>query len=228
MAFHPAVLLAAQQEVLRTAGPFATGAGFYLAGGTALAIQLGHRRSVDLDWLTPDAIADPMRFASEVRAAIADFAMTSTDAGTLHGEVGGVKLSFLEYRYPLLVPPVEWSDFACRLAGLEDLACMKLAATGGRGLKKDFIDIYALGRTGFSLDDMLALYRRKYRTEDVGHILMSLTYFDDAEPEDMPEMLWKVNWPDVKRTIEAWVSETVRRQAPTMTPGSTRERGEQL
>jgi hypothetical protein len=61
-----------------------------------------------------------------------------------------VKFSFLEYRYAPLVEPVEWAEYGCRLAGLEDLACMKLSAIGGRGAKKDFIDIYALGRTRFT------------------------------------------------------------------------------
>ena len=171
------------------------------------------RRSLDLDWFTPEAIGDPMRLAAKVRAVLADFAVTGTDAGTLHGESGGVKFSFLEYRYPPLVPPVEWPEYACRLAGLEDLACMKLAAIAGRGARKDFIDIYALGRMQFSLDDMLALYGRKYGIEDVGHILMSLTYFDDAEAEDTPEMLWQVDWPDITRTIEGWVSESVRQNS---------------
>jgi predicted nucleotidyltransferase component of viral defense system len=211
MAFHAEVMPDPQQRMLHTAGPLATRAGFYLAGGTAIAIQLGHRRSVDLDWFTPGTIPDPMRLAADIRDAMDDFAVTGTAEGTLHGQAGGVKFSFLEYRYAALVEPVEWPEYGCHLAGLEDLACMKLSAIGGRGAKKDFIDVYALGRTRFTLDEMLGLYRRKFAVQDVGHILMSLTYFDDADAEDMPEMLWDTDWPNIKRTIEGWISDLVRR-----------------
>ncbi len=214
MAFHPDVMPETQQRVLRSTGPFATRAGFYLAGGTAIAIQLGHRRSVDLDWFTSDAIPDPLRFAADVREAVADFVVTSTAEGTLHGQAGGVNFSFLAYRYPSLGDPVEWPDYNCHLAGLDDLACMRLSAISGRGGKKDFIDIYALGRTGIALDRMLDFYRRKYAIQDIGHVLMSLTWFDDAEDEDTPEMIWEIDWSDVKNTIEGWVRDLVR-QPPT-------------
>lgn len=211
MGFHAEVMPDSQQQMLRNTGPLATRAGFYLAGGTAIAIQLGHRRSIDLDWFTPGAISDPMRLAADIRDTMDGFAVTGTAEGTLHGQAGGVKFSFFEYRYASLVEPVEWPEYGCRLAGLEDLACMKLSAIGSRGAKKDFIDIYALGRTRFSLDELLSLYRQKFAVQDVGHVLMSLTYFDDAEAEDTPEMLWDVDWTGVKRAIEGWVSHLVRR-----------------
>ncbi|MEX2582136.1 MAG: hypothetical protein WD766_02610, partial [Gemmatimonadota bacterium] len=91
------------------------------------------------------------------------------------------------------------------------------SAIGGRGAKKDFIDVYALGRAGFGLARMIDLYRQKFEVQDVGHLLMSLTYFDDAEHEEMPEMLWQVEWSEIKQTIEGWVSDLVRR------PSSTRQ-----
>ena len=138
--------------------------------------------------------------------------------GTLHGTAGGVKLSFLEYRYPALVPLVEWPEFGCRLAGLEDIACMKLSAIASRGARKDFIDVYALGRSGFAIADMLAQYRSKFAVEDAGHVLMSLTYFDDAELEEMPELLWQIDWPEVRQTIESWVREFVNQRSAGVPP----------
>jgi hypothetical protein len=212
------VISDAQQDVLHATGPVATRAGFYLAGGTAVAIQLGHRRSADLDWFTPRAIPDPMVLAAVIRDTVSNFTVRGTDAGTLHGQASGVMLSFLEYRYPALVASPEWPEYGCQLASLEDLACMKLSAIGSRGSKKDFIDIYALGRTRLALSEMLDLYRQKYGVQDVGHIVMSLSYFDDAEPEDMPAMLWDHDWSDIKRTIEGWVSEFVRGTAKVQTP----------
>jgi hypothetical protein len=209
MSFHPAVTSPGQRKMLRRLGSIAAERGFYLAGGTALAIQLGHRRSVDLDWFSASAI-EPMTLAADLRDAGVPVDVTDVGEGTLHGTAEGVKLSFLEYRYANLVPPIEWPEYEVRLAGPEDLACMKLSAIGGRGSRKDYLDIFALGRERFTLDEMLELYGRKYGVSDVGHLVYALTYFDDAEQEDPPEMLWQVEWDDVRRTIERWVLEYVR------------------
>lgn len=219
MAFHAEVMPVTQQRMLRQLGNFTTERGFYLGGGTAIAIQLGHRRSVDLDWFTPGEIAEPLGLAGELRRSGFAFEVTSVEEGTLHGEVESVKLSFLEYRYPALNPPVEWTEFECRLAALEDLACMKLSAIGDRGAKKDFIDIYELGRTHFTLEQMLDFYQQKFDTRDIAHTIMALTYFDDAEEEDMPEMLWNVEWQEVKQAIEGWVRDYAHRQAPPQRGG---------
>lgn len=206
MTFYSEVMPLIQQDRLRELGAIATDRGFYLAGGTALAIQVGHRRSVDLDWFSRSTI-DPMALAADLEGAGIPFEITDVEKGTLHGIAEGVKLSFLEYRYPNLIPPVEWPEYGVRLAGLEDLACMKLSAIGGRGSKKDFIDIFALGRENFTLEQMLDFYRRKYGVSDPGHTVYALTYFDDADQEDTPDMLWQAEWDEVKHAIEHWVRE---------------------
>ena len=100
-------------------------------------------------------------------------------------------MSFLEYRYPLLQSALEWPAFGCRVASMPDLACM----------------IWALGRSGLDRRGMVDSYQQKFATEDIGHVVMSLTYFDDTEDEEMPEMIWDVRWEDVTRTIEGWVRE---------------------
>jgi hypothetical protein len=194
---------AGHQAVLRALAPLAQR--FYLGGGTAIAIQLGHRRSLDLDWFTPGVISDPAVLGATLREAGVDFQVTSLDRGTLHGVYENVRVSFLEYRYQLLEPAVHWPEFECSLASLADLACMKLSALAGRGAKRDFIDLYAIGTTGMGLPRMLDLYRAKYATDDVASVMMGLSYFDDAEEEDMPEMLWDLDWQDVKRAMERWV-----------------------
>lgn len=189
-----------------------TGRGYYLAGGTAVAIHEGHRRSVDLDWFTADPMGDPLRVVTSLADEGVELDVTATDAGTVHGEVEGTRVSFLEYRYPLLQPLVAWAAYRCRLASREDLLCMKLAAIAGRGARKDFLDVYALGTSGLSLSTGLDLYREKYGTADVGHVLFSLAYFDDAEAEAMPEVLEDVEWATVRKTIEVWVREIARRE----------------
>ncbi|HZD06150.1 MAG TPA: nucleotidyl transferase AbiEii/AbiGii toxin family protein, partial [Longimicrobiales bacterium] len=132
-ALHPEVMTASQRAVFEALGPFLRERGFYLVGGTAVAIHLGHRRSVDLDWFTGEALPDPLRLAEALRREIGGLDVGSVAPGTLHAEAGGVLLSFLEYRYPLLRDPVEWERYGCRLASLEDLACMKLSAISSRG-----------------------------------------------------------------------------------------------
>lgn len=158
--FHGEVLGERQRQVLQTLCPSVSRRGFYLGGGTAVALHLAHRRSLDFHWF-----------------------------------------SFLEYRYPLLEPPVEWEEHGCDVASLDDLACMKLAAVAQRGTRKDFVDIHALLRRHRPLPELLDLYRRKYDAEDVGHLLFGLSYFDDAEAEGMPTMLEDVAWEEVRESV---------------------------
>jgi nucleotidyltransferase AbiEii toxin of type IV toxin-antitoxin system len=205
MSLHGEVLTERQRKVLRLLGPITAAEGFYLAGGTAIALHLGHRRSVDLDWFLESRLPDPLRLSEEIQDAGIPFVTGQISAGTLYGTVYGVRASFLEFRYRMLDPLVTWQDFGCRLAGLRDLACMKLSAIAQRGSKKDFVDLFALGHDGFSLADMLEWYRAKFNVEDTGHVLYALTYFDDADAERMPRMIWKVDWKEIKRTVAAWV-----------------------
>jgi hypothetical protein len=180
---------------------------FYLVGGTAIAIYLGHRHSVDLDWFTREGIADPMLLAQNIRDKGIPLVIGQIERGTLHGTISGVRVSFLEYKYPLLKPLVSWQKFSCQLVSSEDLACMKLSALTQRGSKKDFVDIYALGVRRFSLMDMLRFYQKKFSAEDIGHILYGLSYFDDADKERLPKMFWDVDWKIVRKTIQGWVKE---------------------
>jgi hypothetical protein len=82
---------------------------------------------------------------------------------------------------------------------------MKLAAVAQRGSRKDFVDVFALGRR-FTLEEMLGLYRHKFGVRDVGHVLVALSYFDDADRERMPTMLRPWKWPDIKASIRTWVA----------------------
>jgi hypothetical protein len=200
---HLEVLGRTQRSVLPKIAPLARSRGFYLAGGTGLALQLGHRRSVDFDWFRTQPIDDPLRLAAELRAAGLPLEIVRVEKGTLHAAVRRVRLSFLEYQYPLLRPLVEAPS--CTLASREDIAAMKLGAVAQRGSKKDFVDIFALGQR-FSLGEMLEYYRAKYRLKDVGHVLVALAYFDDADGERMPALLRRWAWSTMKATIRRWVA----------------------
>ena len=205
MKFHLEGLNKKQIQILRKFGREFAQRGFYLGGGTALAVYFGHRFSVDLDWFTSNPIDDALLLAESLRRAGLDFTTTQSAPGTLHGTLTGVRLSFLEYRYPLLQAPIIWKDMNCSLASLDDLACMKLSAIAGHGARKDFCDIYVLGNKHRSLPELIRLYQKKFKMDDISPVLYGLSYFDDAESERMPSMLLNVQWRTIKQTIQDWV-----------------------
>jgi hypothetical protein len=194
-----------QIKVLKALGPHMASKGFYLAGGTALAIYYGHRISVDLDWFTPEPFEDSLLLAQALRNSGLELEIEQVSPGTLHGSIQDVRVTFLQYQYPLLKPIRRWNDMDCHLASLEDLAGMKLSAIAQHGARKDFCDLYALGYTSFSLQQMLGFYQKKFAIRNIGSVLYGLVYFDDAENERMPRMLWKVSWREIKNTILEWV-----------------------
>ena len=183
---------------------------FYLVGGTGVALYFGHRHSIDLDWFTKKEIKDPLRLAQDIRDKGISFVTGQVERGTLHGTISGIRVNFLEYRYPLLKPLVFLPQFSCQIASLEDLACMKLSAIAQRGSKKDFVDIYTLGLKHIHLKDMFRLYQQKYSVEDIAHVIYGLSYFDDADKERMPKMFWNIDWRTIKKTIQGWVREIGR------------------
>ena len=205
MKFHLEGLLKKQINVLKQLGPHMQSRGYYMGGGTALAIYFGHRMSVDFDWFISTKMGDALLLAQELRNAELAFVTEQTTPGTLHGSIAQVRVTFLEYKYPLLKGPVLWDAMNCSLASLEDLACMKLSAIAQRGARKDYCDIYALGTKHIPLKDMLKLYSKKFNIQDLTSVLYGLAYFDDAENERMPKMLWNVKWVEIKKTILGWV-----------------------
>ena len=167
----------------------------YLAGGVAVAARFGHRHSRDLDWFLPDQ--DPLALVDA--AASAGARIVSRAEGTLYLDVGGVPTSVIRYAYPLLRPTELLDDLKVQAASLDDLACMKLSAIANRGKARDFWDLSEiLDRQGQSLAEVLDGYRRKYRQEDIGHVIRSLAYFADADAEPMPEGLPAEQWSEIK------------------------------
>lgn len=206
---HAEVLPAEQLTCLRTLGPAATALGFYLGGGTAVALTVGHRRSVDFDWFTAGFPGNPVDLAETLRGRGIALETTTLAERTVHGQIAGIKVIFLEFRPPLLEPLVAWSEMGCRLASTADLAAMKLLAVTQRGTRKDFLDVLALSRR-MSLDDMLDCYRRRFGVADTSRVLAGLCYFDDADAEPMPTMLVPAEWPDVKQAIRELVRHAAR------------------
>ena len=205
--FHSDILSDTQEAVLQRIARPLSERNFYLAGGTAVALHLGHRRSVDFDWFTRASIPDPMRLAQDLREEGIELSTEQIAPGTLHAEVNNVRASMLEYHYELLQPLEPWSDYSCQVASLDDLACMKLSALAQRGAKKDFIDVYALGTRHQPLPELLGLYCRKYHTDDIAHVLYALSYFDDADEQQTPRLIWDTDWSTIKENVRNWVAD---------------------
>ena len=171
-----------------------------LVGGTALALQLGHRTSVDLDFFgrinaDSEELRDILREVGRVEVA-------SVSKNINIFWVNGIKVDMVNYPYPWLDLPIE--EDGVRLASLRDIAAMKVSAIVNRGTKKDFIDLYTLLRF-FKLDDILDIYSRKYSDGSLFIVLKSLTYFDDAETDPMPNVLNDTTWETVKDSIRTVV-----------------------
>jgi predicted nucleotidyltransferase component of viral defense system len=168
-----------------------------LAGGTALALQLGHRLSVDLDFFgtittNTEHILEELRNNNlEIRT---DYSSTNIKQFTIEN----VKVDFVNYPYEWLEPLKEEKNI--RLAGLSDIAAMKLEAITNRGTRRDFVDLYFLLKV-YSLKQQMEFYLKKYPGGSSFNVLRSLTYFTDAETMPMPKMLIPINWDEVKSSI---------------------------
>ena len=196
-----------QRSALDRLRPFASQLGLYLAGGTALSFQLGHRVSRDIDLFSraPDLDLERARAAF---AAVPEFEVTSLTDATLRFRIGNVPVDVVRYPYALLNPSQEGPGHF-PMAGLEDLATMKLSAVSRRGIRRDFWDLYEIfSRQAPSLDQALNSYIRRYgvKESDVYHVLKSMTYFDDAELEALlPLGLTSEHW----ATIKSWFVEHI-------------------
>jgi len=172
-------------------------AGFVLAGGTSLALRLGHRLSIDLDFFTthhfePDALAYQLGTGPE--------SITGQAEGTLQLRINDVKVEFLKHAYPKLAD----DDIiqGVKMWSLEDVAAMKLNAISNRGSKKDFYDLAAL-LDRFPLKTMIGHYQAKYHPASLMMVIRSLAWFDDADAEPDPISLCNHSWPEVIQKISS-------------------------
>lgn len=172
-----------------------------LVGGTALALQLGHRKSIDLDFFgTVDCEAEYLR---ESIAGIASLTILKESPHIHIYIVDGIKVDIVNYKYPWLDDVV--LEQGLRLASVSDIAAMKITAIIGRGTKKDFIDIAFLLHH-FSLEEILHFYAAKYNDSSVFMAMKSLAYFDDAEADPMQDMFVNQSWQQVKAYILSKIS----------------------
>ncbi|NPV53614.1 MAG: nucleotidyl transferase AbiEii/AbiGii toxin family protein [Firmicutes bacterium] len=169
---------------------------FYIAGGTAAALQLGHRLSYDFDFFSREEF-DPVTLIQRL-ASLGSFSLTGEAWCTVHGILDGVRVSFMTYKYPLLFPVKRFKGID--IADLRDIALMKITAISSRGSKKDFIDLYVICKEVIPVNELLKLLEDKYKGTGYSlyHIIRSLAFFDDAERDVDPITLTRITWTEVK------------------------------
>lgn len=171
---------------------------FYLSGGTALSLLLGHRESEDLDFFTKISFNPTLLQHKLLQRGTLE--NVQIDEGTLNLFVNKVKLQFLYYPYNLLEEFIPWNGI--NLSSMIDIACTKLITISMRGSKKDFIDLYAILQQT-TLQALFANLDEKYTNVQYNypHILKSLVYFNDADNQPMPRMHRDFSWENVKDFI---------------------------
>ncbi|MBI4812783.1 nucleotidyl transferase AbiEii/AbiGii toxin family protein [Candidatus Falkowbacteria bacterium] len=170
---------------------------WYLAGGTALALQSGHRRSYDLDFFTKNKIFDEKKVEKILNDG-GEWITNAISKGTVYGIFSETKMSFISY--PYFKPAEKMRNFGTvSLLTPPDIAVMKIIAISQRGKKRDFFDLYWICRNVESLRNSILKVDKQYSVrQNLIHILKSLVYFKDAESDPEPEIYFDANWKKVK------------------------------
>jgi hypothetical protein len=200
---HPKVLSPEAWEIVRRLSREGCLEGWVLGGGTGLALQLGHRHSEDLDFFRHEPFdADQLL---DALSGVAHLSIQTRSLGTLHVALERLHVSFMLAQAPLLFPGTAYRGLV--IADPRDIVVMKIIAIGGRGSRKDFVDLYFYLQSAIGLEALFSLLRRRFAKIDYNeyHLLKSLVYFDDAEAEPMPRMIRHVPWAKVKEAITSEV-----------------------
>lgn len=183
---------------------------WYLAGGTALALQCEHRQSVDLDFFHRTGEFSEQLLASEFDKR-GGWVTDDVKEGTVYGTYQGAQVSFIAY--PLFKPREKMHKLGT-LAVLDarDIAVMKILAVSQRGRKRDFVDLYWYAQHREPLTEVIVRLPEQYPSvaHDFHHILRTFVYFEDAEPDPMPLIFFEATWEDMKRFFRHEVPKITR------------------
>jgi hypothetical protein len=178
---------------------------FHLAGGTGLALQIGHRKSFDLDFFTYEDFS-PEELSSIIKRHNISSEGEMRSHGTLHCILEGIKSSFIFYDGLLIFPLLEFN--ALNIADWRDIVAEKLRTVSDRGQKKDFYDLY-FGIQKLGIENIAELSVRKFgKRVNYFHLLKGITYFEDADKNPEPMLLDKtVTWEEVKNFFTTHVKD---------------------
>lgn len=185
-----------------------TDSGWYLAGGTALALQVGYRRSVDLDFFTEENKIDNEKLLKNIKSN--NWRTITSSQDTIFAELFGASVSFISY--PFFLPKLPLLNYgSINILDARDIAVMKVVALSQRGKKRDFFDLYYCANNIMVLEKIITSLNKQYPSvaHNYQHILKSLIYFADAEDDPEPDLLVDLDW----KTVKAYF----RREIPLLT-----------
>lgn len=177
-----------------------------LVGGTALALQIGHRESIDLDLF--GQTGDSGSALALQLSGLGSVSIVSSSKSMMFFRINGIKVDIVNYPYKWLGDSI--TEDGIRLASMQDIAAMKVAAITNRGARKDFIDMFFLLKK-FNMSQIMGFYGAKFPEATFFAALKSMTYFADAERDPMPKMLVPIDWNHVRSVITEAVSDYVCR-----------------
>lgn len=170
---------------------------FAFVGGTGLALQLGHRLSIDLDFFTQDEFQ--VETVVEELESNFDLNLTGKDRYSLNCRINDIKVDIIRHPYALVNKLVVEDGLS--IWSIEDIAAAKISAITSRGAKKDFFDITEILKH-IPLEEALNLFEKKYPSAERFMAMKSLSWFEDAERDPDPIVLNDLTWRKVKETIQ--------------------------
>jgi hypothetical protein len=195
---NPELIEPATFELIQQLQNFSELKEFYLVGGTALTLQLGHRNSIDIDLFSTKDFLE---------STIINFLRTKFTIDLVYNKpnsiiciINVVKVDFIKHDYPIIEPII--TEEGISMLSLQDICAMKLNDIQNSGQRlKDFIDIYFL-LEHFSIKQMLEFYSKKYPIMNPVIALRAITYFDDIDPNiDPPKLLTLLPLEKIKKRI---------------------------
>lgn len=184
---------------------------FILVGGTGLALIIGHRKSVVIDLFTSKEF-DAERILEKLESDFA-FQMDYIEGNTIKGSSAGIKVDLLTHKYPSIDDTVESENI--RIASMDDISAMKINSVANDGTRvKDFIDLYFLvAEHEYNVERLLKNYKAKYSQRNALHALKSLSYFDDVDLSDWPELVLKkdTSWHEIQEILGKACEEYIRK-----------------
>lgn len=185
--------------------------GWYLAGGTALSLQVGNRKSYDLDFFTQDKDFSILELLARFEGN-KDWQTEIENKNTIYGKLFNSKISFIAY--PFFIPKQDFIWYgSIKVLSIIDVAVMKITAISQRGKKRDFFDLYWCAHNVEPLEETIKRLPEQYPSvaHDFHHILKSLIYFEDAEIDPDPEIYFDANWQKVKSFFEKEVPKIAKK-----------------
>ncbi len=181
---------------------------FNLVGGTALSLKFGHRNSIDLDLFSNAKIENSLILDALVENFNTKFILGTSNKVGVFCKIDDIKVDLIHYNFEIIYP-LEIKE-NIRMLSNQDIAAMKIQDIFGRGIKKDFFDLYELLKE-FSLKEIIEFHKQKYPMQSL-HISIpqALTYFEDANESEDPVCLTQTTWEDVKRGLQKVVNDYLK------------------